>query len=297
MTSGWLKGQDIAYPMMKDNLTSLRFQRLTLNPLRLTKYAPPDQRQTSISPCFHAPQSEPSFSNQPHPMPFVDKLVPPPGTDYWRSQNLVVMDNLELPKASGTVYETLTWRVNAYIYVVNAKPGDSFQQDGGVIYVVLVHTGSAAAKDGSLEYRYDVAMKSPPSGSAAVKQFPPSNSGTKNGDIMSYALSFAKDMQMFKNGGNEGITFPAKYEDSIAFFKGRQSGLVNGPSAIQWAVTFVDDLALEESSSFPFSALSLLSFPSTGKMTLDFTASVFSSDGVKLASETESVELDCTFSP
>ncbi|KAJ8502790.1 hypothetical protein ONZ45_g11428 [Pleurotus djamor] len=230
-------------------------------------------------------------------MPFVDKLVPPPGTDYWRSQNLVVMDNLELPKASGTVYETLTWRVNAYIYVVNAKPGDSFQQDGGVIYVVLVHTGSAAAKDGSLEYRYDVAMKSPPSGSAAVKQLPPSNSGTKNGDIMSYALSFAKDMQMFKSGGNEGITFPAQYEDSIAFFKGRQSGLVNGPSAIQWAVTFVDDLALEESSSFPFSALSLLSFPSTGKMTLDFTASVFSSDGVKLASETESVELDCTFSP
>ncbi|KAJ8517441.1 hypothetical protein ONZ45_g5368 [Pleurotus djamor] len=249
-----------------------------------------------------------TLSERPLPKAYLNKLTPPAGTDYWRKQTFNVFTNQQLlyhfyaPPFIDEydLVETLTWNIDAYVYTVNAPPGDDFAEQGGAIYVILVHSGSAATGHlvgGGMEYRYNVNMKSPPSGSATVKQLPPSNSGVTSGDNTNYPISFAQDMQMFKNGGNEIFTFLAQYEDSIDLRKGDQEGFVNGPHGTQWDVVFDPNYA-EFAWNFPFGSVSVFSLPSPQEVTFECVASVYSnrsSEGSQMASETRSITVDCRF--
>ncbi|KAJ8514795.1 hypothetical protein ONZ45_g7692 [Pleurotus djamor] len=133
------------------------------------------------------------------PKGYINKLTPPPGTNYWRHQTFTIMKDKDLifkadfPFDQETLVETLTWNIDAYVYTVDAQPGDDFAERGGSVYVVLLHTGSAAtgAMVGSdMSYRYSVTMSPAPGGSSAVKQLPPSNSGSHNGDMWNYPISY-----------------------------------------------------------------------------------------------------------
>ncbi|KAJ8488459.1 hypothetical protein ONZ45_g13947 [Pleurotus djamor] len=168
------------------------------------------------------------------PTGFVNKLSPPAGTDYWRCQSFMLLEDYELGfthKSEKFLFETLTWRIDAYVYVVNSKPDDpNFSHNGGAVYVVLVHSGPAERgdiADSGLEYRFDVVLTPLVRGlggvnGAAMKQLPALNIGTKNGDVTNYPLSFVQDMQMFRSKGNETFTFSAQYEDSVDIRKGQQ---------------------------------------------------------------------------
>ncbi|KAJ8507331.1 hypothetical protein ONZ45_g10284 [Pleurotus djamor] len=150
---------------------------------------------------------------------------------------------------------------------------------GGSVYVVLVHTGSAATGSlvgPGLEYRYNVTLKSPPDGSSAVKKLPPSNSGSHNGDMWNYPISFAQDMQMFSNGGSQLTTFPAQYEDSVDLNNGQQTGFVNGSSGTQWGIRF--DVAPQFHQNFPFASLCLWKVESLTQINFDCEASVVRDD-------------------
>ncbi|KAJ8494309.1 hypothetical protein ONZ45_g13276 [Pleurotus djamor] len=238
------------------------------------------------------------------PRTYVNKLTPPPGTNYWRHQILNIMQDQELiykrdfPFNQETLVETLTWNIDAYIYIVDAQPGDNFAGRGGSVYVVLVHTGSAAtgAMVGPhMQYRYNVTMNSPPGGSSAMKQLPPSSSGTHNGDMWNYPISFTQDMQMFTDGGNQLTTFTAQYEDSVDIYKGQQTGFVNGSSGTQWNVSF-DDYP-DYYYNFPFVSVSVFRFTSLGEVTFECKAAVYSdeSSDTPLAEEIRSITVDCTF--
>ncbi|KAJ8508717.1 hypothetical protein ONZ45_g9044 [Pleurotus djamor] len=208
---------------------------------------------------------------------YVNKLTPPPGTDYWRRQTFTVWDNVKLTRTSGsteTLYETLTWRIDAYVYVTYTQPSDNFASEGGSVCVILVHYGSAATgsyKQDTMEYRYNVSLQNPPGGSAAVKQLPPSNSGIQSGNSWSYPISFTQDMQMFNNGGTNIFTFTADYEDSIDLDGGTQVGFVDGSSGTQWSVMF-DNPVLN--SNFAFGSLSVFTFSSLEEVTFNCKASV-----------------------
>ncbi|KAJ8507053.1 hypothetical protein ONZ45_g10544 [Pleurotus djamor] len=229
------------------------------------------------------------------PLGYINRLTPPAGTNFWRHQTFNVMRNQELTFTilnSTFLLETLTWNIDAYVYAVNAHPGSDFTGRGGLIYVVLVHSGSAATGQmvgAGTEYRYNVTMKSPPSGAAALKQFPPSNSGIINGDNTNYTISFAQDMQMFKNGGNELFTFQSQYEDSLDLRKGEQMGFVNGDSGFQWAVQF--DPAPEQYSNFPFASVSVCRLSSFSEVTFECAASIAGSVGL----QTRTITVDCRF--
>ncbi|KAJ8494941.1 hypothetical protein ONZ45_g10535 [Pleurotus djamor] len=241
------------------------------------------------------------------PRAYSNKLTPPAGTDYWRRQTFNVLTDQQLIYHSHVppfpdqdiLVETLTWNIDAYVYTVNARPGDNFSEQGGAIYIVIVNSGSAATGSlvgGGMEYRYNVNMKSPPSGSTTVKQLPPSNTGTTSGDNTNYPISFAQDMQMFKNSGNEVFTFPAQYEDSIDLRKGDQVGFVNGPHGTQWGIVFEN--YPEFYWNFPFGSVSVFSVPSPQQVTFECVASVYSqrsSEGSQMASETRTITVDCRF--
>ncbi|KAJ8507812.1 hypothetical protein ONZ45_g9857 [Pleurotus djamor] len=136
--------------------------------------------------------------NQNLPSTYINRLTPPPGTDFWRLQTFNVMTDQEI--GGGAIVDAptqiLTWNIDAYVYTVNARPGQDFSEQGGLIYVVLVHHGSAATgrvTNRSIEYRYNVGIASPPPDT----------------------IAFSQDMQMFRNAGNELATFPAQYENTI----------------------------------------------------------------------------------
>ncbi|KAJ8516661.1 hypothetical protein ONZ45_g6055 [Pleurotus djamor] len=189
-------------------------------------------------------------------------LEPPNEADYWRS---------------------------AYVYTVNAPPGDNFSEQGGRVYIVLVHSGSSRpvinAKGWS--YHCNVTMKSPPSESIAVSQLPTSGDN----------LAFSQSMQMFKNNGNETFTFPAEYNASLGLEgDDQQRGSLNGTQGVQWALTLGSPRI--GSNYVPFKALSVLSLRSHALVTLECEASVYGIvDGTtkRLDSVIKTITVDCRF--
>lgn len=78
--------------------------------------------------------------------------------------------------------EQLTWSVDLYKYVTGAEPSDpNFRQNGGVIYIVMVHRGIANNQNNarSNEYGYRVTV---PSTLSTVLHYPATGSGTPDGE-------------------------------------------------------------------------------------------------------------------
>ncbi|KAJ8502635.1 hypothetical protein ONZ45_g11566 [Pleurotus djamor] len=203
------------------------------------------------------------------PREYINQLTPPAGTSFWRHQTFTPFDQVSVANLRDKL-ATFTWRIDAYVYAVNAIPDENFASNGGLVYVVLVHSGAAATAKNiepstmpvywPLEFEYDVSL--PNSNGDSFMHQPTSNSGTQDGDTYKYTIAYAQDFQMFRNGGNEAFTFPAKYADDINFYMGEQSGTVQGSYAIRWGSLLqqehYDDP--ENEISFPFTSLSVFRF-------------------------------------
>ncbi|KAJ8508511.1 hypothetical protein ONZ45_g9221 [Pleurotus djamor] len=240
------------------------------------------------------------------PREHIDKLTPPPGTSFWRHQRFTLFED----ELIGTVWRTaiFTWRIDAYIYVVDAIPNPSFASNGGSIYVVMVNSGSArtgtkneniaVGPHAPMQYRFGVHVAG--SDGAALLQLPPSNSGTKDRDTWKYTAAFSKDLQMFQNNGAQAVTFTAKYSDDISFYKGEQTGDVDGHNSVRWSSIltdyYYDDLS--KSIPFPFSSMNCFQFNSLGKhdlvCTINANVNESGQDDPQLV-RTATITLDCEF--
>ncbi|KAJ8521701.1 hypothetical protein ONZ45_g1635 [Pleurotus djamor] len=200
--------------------------------------------------------------------------------------------------------EVLTWRIDAYIYLVNARPDENFAANGGHVYVVLVHSGSAEAHDytHNNEYQYNVDFRGDYDGATMypLLQLPVSGSGTSDPSTNSinYPISFQQDMQMFTNNGNETFTFTASYEDNIIVQNGQQLGLVRGSSGVQWGVQLYS--IPSSNYNFPFGSLSVFKLSTLQEVTFSANFSVrnasASMDPVAYGSGNDFV-VDCRFTP
>ncbi|KAJ8461816.1 hypothetical protein ONZ45_g18162 [Pleurotus djamor] len=195
-------------------------------------------------------------SQQKEPREYINQLTPPTDNSFWRHQTFTPFDQVTISVARYDI-ATITWRIDAYIYVSNAVPNGDFVQKGGQIHVVLVHTGSAQTAAGV----------SLPSGKGSpVMQLPASNSGSKDGDTWTYTISFTQDFQMFSNGGNQTSTFSAKYVQDISYQMGEQTGDVRS-SAAEWSSTLQQGHydKPNERVPFPFGSMDLWTFNSLEK--------------------------------
>ncbi|KAJ8454836.1 hypothetical protein ONZ45_g19149 [Pleurotus djamor] len=110
-------------------------------------------------------------------------------------------------------------------------------------------------------------------------QLPSSNSGNKDGDTWKYTIAYTQDFQMFKNGGNEAFTFAAQYADDINFYKGEQTGIVQGSSAINWSSILQEDHYNDTQNSVPFPFRALSVFRPDSLDLVEFVCKISSNQG------------------
>ncbi|KAJ8488537.1 hypothetical protein ONZ45_g13913 [Pleurotus djamor] len=205
------------------------------------------------------------------PPRYVDKLMPPNGTSFYRSQSFTPVNGPITDKSQKTFLD-LQWNIDAHVYVVRAVPGDDFVTNGGAVFVALVHGGSAKTgtpANSSLEYRYTVTAKG---AERAITQLPPSNTGVVNEDNTNYPIKFTQEMQMFRQNATEAFTFPAQYENSIDYYKGEQTGIVQG-NGVQWSTKL--DKSIDTGANFPFGGFSLFRSDSLDPIPFECTAAVY----------------------
>ncbi|KAJ8507049.1 hypothetical protein ONZ45_g10536 [Pleurotus djamor] len=201
------------------------------------------------------------------PRMYINKLIPPAGTCFWKHEIYSPMIE-ESMFADGSPQQFLTWRIDAYIYAVNAVPDENFTKNGGIVQVVLVHGG--AAETGwkpkyPTKYDYLFSIENRPKKEACAIKHLPSGASVVKGDAKSYPISYTHDMQMFRNNGNEAFTFTAQYEDNVDFDNnGKHTGGLKGSGATEWGVEFP---SCGTYVSFPFAALSVFRFKSFEKVT------------------------------
>ncbi|KAJ8515131.1 hypothetical protein ONZ45_g7410 [Pleurotus djamor] len=243
------------------------------------------------------------------PQKHVDKLTPPPGTSFWRHQRLTVFEQ-EYIGYQRLSLASFTWRIDAYIYVIDAVPTASFAADGGSIYVVLVHTGSAQTAPNleasvgwpytPLQFRFSVEVVG--GEGAALLQLPPSNSGSNEGGTwkckaLIFSQLFTQPDDMLPNHGAQTYTFPAEYSDDISFLEGEQTGDIDGPHSVRWSSIlseYYDDIY--KSKSFPFGSVSVFQFDSLKSYDLVCTINANETgSGNKELVHTTKITLDCEF--
>ncbi|KAJ8494940.1 hypothetical protein ONZ45_g13065 [Pleurotus djamor] len=233
------------------------------------------------------------------PRMYINKLIPPAGTCFWKHEIYSPMIE-ESMFADGSPQQFLTWRIDAYIYAVNAVPDENFTKNGGIVQVVLVHGG--AAETGwkpkyPTKYDYLFSIENRPKKEACAIKHLPSGASVVKGDAKSYPISYTHDMQMFRNNGNEAFTFTAQYEDNVDFDNnGKHTGGLKGSGATEWGVEFP---SCGTYVSFPFAALSVFRFKSFEKVTFDCRTRVQlykGHDWDTACMVTKRIEIDCTFS-
>ncbi|KAJ8454405.1 hypothetical protein ONZ45_g19322 [Pleurotus djamor] len=178
---------------------------------------------------------------------YANHLTPPANTMFWRRKSFLVMkkqeteDEKKQPREGKSKLLILTWRADAYVYLTNALPDEHFEENGGEVYVVIVHRGAAEYAHShvwgmtfNLVFHYTVTLKSEDDGSAET-QLP--SMGSPSGDSATYPIEFDQDMQMFNNGGAELFTFKASYHDALTFKPGtgKAYGLVDGLGTAKWS--------------------------------------------------------------
>ncbi|KAF9489345.1 hypothetical protein BDN71DRAFT_1512200 [Pleurotus eryngii] len=202
----------------------------------------------------------------------VVRLMPPPGTNYFKRQSETIFDNLKYQNLYGTWVSTLNWRCDIYVFVSGAAPDDPrFREKGGVITVMIVHQGllEMPPTQGTSE-RTDFVQKVLASTSlSSIKQFPTTNSAAQSGDNYQYTINYQESIPLFKNHGNEVFMFDAAYKDNSTLVKTKQTGseVTNG---VQFALQY--QKRVEPSTSYPLVAFSVLKFvnPAAFPVTLDF---------------------------
>ncbi|KAG9223472.1 hypothetical protein CCMSSC00406_0006964 [Pleurotus cornucopiae] len=215
---------------------------------------------------------------------YVNNLSPPVGTSYDEQETINVFENKilsfwENPRGLWKT-EQLTWNVDLYKYVTGAKPSDpNFRQNGGMIYIVMVHGGIANNQDNARlnQYGYRVTV---PSTLNTVLHYPATGSGTPDGANWDYTISFKQNMPMFNNGGNSPFNFQAEYQRNFTRILVEQEGTVT-PTGVEFSWEYHKTLGL--GGSWPINGLTLFKTqdPTIFPVTMKFEAWVYERLGVR----------------
>ncbi|KAJ8518233.1 hypothetical protein ONZ45_g4690 [Pleurotus djamor] len=212
-----------------------------------------------------------------HPNVYENKLTPPVGTNFWRhaTEKVFTKEFLIWRGGGGTAWPAgqATLVTDVYTYVTGADPRqpDDFQDNNGMVYIVLVHSGKTEPNEEILSeniwYRNAVTG---PEAALPVLQLPETGSGELQPDQTTnkYIVSFNQTMAMFANGGNDPVSFDAKYVKDLLRPISRQNGASDvSESQVEFGVSFTDtpqdlpDLPIMALSVFQCNELS--AFPMT----------------------------------
>ncbi|KAJ8495593.1 hypothetical protein ONZ45_g12784 [Pleurotus djamor] len=187
-----------------------------------------DQDQASITTTTLFNEGTPS----PSPMTPQNNLVPPAGTRYYRFERFPMITNRTLDNRS-----TVTWSIDAYVYLANAPPFPTFTVDGGEVYVVLVHSGSATMNQrdvGTIFNKFTVQTSSPPKGAVVETHEPLVREYSYD---RNHPIDFSHEMNLFQpSNPTKPTPFKASYTSILdvehALFL---SNLIR-PSGVQWDI-------------------------------------------------------------
>ncbi|KAK2465000.1 hypothetical protein APHAL10511_003076 [Amanita phalloides] len=133
------------------------------------------------------------------------QLEPPVGTCYFKSYSTTFQ--------SSEHYFEFSITITFYVYVTLAKPTDpDFTDNGGKVYIIAVYRGSASITT-PLHFHFGFDDQS--GLLSLVNQFPIPGSEDVDGNKRLYNIDYSQTMSMYKNGGNDPYSFPARYNHSF----------------------------------------------------------------------------------
>ncbi|KAL0947995.1 hypothetical protein HGRIS_010620 [Hohenbuehelia grisea] len=163
-----------------------------------------------------------------------NNLEPPFGTLYFKTERVVILNEETIPismVASPNIYKyTIAWNVQLYKYAVNGDPHDpDFIKNGGQIYVIMVHSGAIQTSENPfyMRFEFEVAPQGGSNNISALYQYPTTGSGVQvdnKATVLAYEIDFGQTFQMLANGGNEPMSFEAKYYESFTRVESMQKG-------------------------------------------------------------------------
>ncbi|KAL0957856.1 hypothetical protein HGRIS_000040 [Hohenbuehelia grisea] len=162
-----------------------------------------------------------------------NNLDPPFGTSFFKTERIRILNEEKIPVTMIQIKlseYTITWDVQLYKYAVNGDPHDpNFIENGGQIYVMLVHSGSIQTTVNlpSMKFEFEVAAQKDSSDVSVLYQYPTTGSGMRvdnQANVLSYEIDFGQTFQMLTNAGNETVSFEAKYCESFIRVDSAQRG-------------------------------------------------------------------------
>ncbi|KAJ8486751.1 hypothetical protein ONZ45_g14569 [Pleurotus djamor] len=212
-----------------------------------------------------------------------NKLSPPIGTSWWRRQSFTLLNDKRFKTDAN-----ITWKVDAYIYTVNAQPNEDFESNGGLVYVILAHRGFCYQEAKEVSFY----AKCPASKMELIKHFPDQDDHISTGSRRSYPIAFRQSMQMFKDNGNQGFSFDASYEDTLLLDNFKYTAYEDlGPGRHCWVVK---NEASRAGARYKISALSVYELSSIGEVSFTFEFWIKgSSEGIAMEKE---IKINAMFS-
>ncbi|KAF4593630.1 hypothetical protein EYR40_008418 [Pleurotus pulmonarius] len=207
-----------------------------------------------------------------------NELIPPLGTMYYSRQTIDFFDNQTFSYVMGMNvppmnWGTLSWSADVYTYGTGGVPptDDNFANDGGLIYIVMVHrvtvsVFSSFSPDSWNTMKFGLRWND--SNLTPVYQLPSTGSEEISGDNYNYEIDFVQAMQMLQNLGNQATTFDAKYGQTFSLAQATQTGVA--ATGVEFQIKTVTSSS--EHSFTQTSALSMLTHPNPGQFPVSIEA-------------------------
>ncbi|KAJ8515703.1 hypothetical protein ONZ45_g6924 [Pleurotus djamor] len=223
----------------------------------------------------------------PSPMAPQNNLVPPTGTRYYRFERYSVITNRNLDNRS-----TVTWTVDAYVYLANAPPSPTFTADGGEVFVVLVHSGSATMNQrdvGTIFNKFTVQTYPPPKGAVVETHEPLIRDFFYE---RNHPIDFSHEINLFQpSNPTKPTPFKASYTSVLDTEHSLFLSHLIKPSGVQWSV----DWRLGRYGA-PIAGVTLFKFSEMGVVNFDFRASIVrDGSGLVYDEELKTISVDCRF--
>ncbi|KAJ8516020.1 hypothetical protein ONZ45_g6617 [Pleurotus djamor] len=188
-----------------------------------------------------------------------NKLSPPIGTSWWRRQSFTLLNDKRFKTDAN-----ITWKVEAYIYTVNAQPNEDFESNGGLVYVILAHRGFCYQEAKEVSFY----AKCPASKMKLIKHFPGQDDHTSTGSRRSYPIAFRQSI----------------YEDTLVLDDFKYTTYEDlGPGRHCWVVK---NEASRAGARYKISALSVYELSSLGEVPFTFEFWIKgSSEGIAMEKE------------
>ncbi|KAL0959407.1 hypothetical protein HGRIS_014656 [Hohenbuehelia grisea] len=127
----------------------------------------------------------------------------------------------------------LTWNIDQYLYAANSGVGPedpSFSKTGGIIYLIIVHSGSIKIGDKKdmydAKFHFDMNVDDDKPIKPAL-MLPESGTGVKSGDEdYEYAIDFSETLQMIADEGSNKLSFQAAFKETFVSIGSTQKAAI-----------------------------------------------------------------------